>query len=55
MTTTTPPTSVRFDLRSIPGLMPPSMVTPLDDLSPGGLPQVGFPRSFFPRGIRPCT
>lgn len=50
MTTTTPPTSVRFDLRSIPGLMPPSMVTPLDDL-----PQVGFPRSFFPRGIRPCT
>ncbi|MCG7456359.1 MULTISPECIES: hypothetical protein [unclassified Corynebacterium] len=43
MTTTTPPTSARFDLRSIPGLMPPSMVTPLDDLSPGGLPQVVLP------------
>lgn len=43
MTTTTPPTSVRFDLRSIPGLVPPSMVTPLDDLSPGGLPQVVLP------------
>lgn len=37
------PTSVRFDLRTIPGLIPPPMITPLDDRSPGGLPQVKLP------------
>ncbi|MDL9947945.1 cytochrome P450 [Gordonia sp. ABSL11-1] len=34
---------VRFDLREIPGLRPPSMYTTVDDRSAGGLPQVLLP------------
>ncbi|MCX6469338.1 MAG: cytochrome P450 [Corynebacteriales bacterium] len=43
MTASTSPTAVRVDLRDLPGLQPPSMITAIDEPSRGGLPQVRLP------------